>query len=563
MTKTAAAPDRAMDVDNSQHALKLNGHQVRFDFPFNDRDPVPHAPKILLSILRRVADSSGGDTEFRDVNGTVVDLDTFPQDKATFDTMFNTTVSDQRQRHILLVLEIRSTKTFHILKQLVWPLLTAHKVFMTQHTLGLHQVDVRSLGWLSRTNPKTHNKERVKDDIYHHLASAIDKISDKRKKALFDIFPDSTHEDKFDVPDFQLVHRRIVGNGSDKFETEAFEVQVERKHSKVLKQVMESVFAETSGDETLFIPYSLKHEISGDEYCTLIQQQNSYLENHRNITIVGIGNQRMHEPVRYENNLLDFDQLLRSKPGVYRVDSTKRTPDLGKWNISTDKQNYPALTTWIDNNLTAFFSQVPAQATELMDEFPDPLRLSLTSKTTSTSASSSYAKKLQSSCISAQPSNSPSPRRPAWNRPPIAIKYHNNTSTNFPPLPSKKNSDETRSTTSLTHSPSIDELIAKAIAEAKYEWQAETKKFHDELLQENLDLKLSLTQMIDDSIATQVKTIMNATISEFATNEHLRQYFVTREELQDLMQGFVKEIFHVQAQQRPEGNPKRKSSKKK
>ena len=196
-----------------------------------------------------------------------------------------------------------------------------------------------------------------------------------------------------------------------------------------------------------------------------------------------------------------------------------------------------------------------------MDEFPDPLRLSLTSKTTSTSTSSSYAKKFQSSGISAQPSNSPSPRRPAWNRPPINIKYHN--STDFPPLPSKKNSDETRSTTSLTHSPSIDELIAKAIAEAKYEWQAETKKFHDELPQEKFDLKLSLTQMIDDSIATQVKTIMNATISEFATNEHLRQYFVTREELQDLMQGFVKEMFHVQAQQRPEGNPKRKSSKKK
>ncbi len=69
--------------------------------------------------------------------------------------------------------------------------------------------------------------------------------------------------------------------------------------------------------------------------------------------------------------------------------------------------------------------------------------------------------------------------------------------------------------------------------------------------------------MIDDSIATQVKTIMLATITEFATNERLRQYFVTREELQDLMQGFTKEMFLTQAQQRPEGNPKRKSSKKK
>ena len=119
MTQPAAAPDRAMDVDNNQHGVKLNGHKVRFDFPFNDCDLVPHAPKILHSILRRLVDSCGGDIEFRDVHSTVVDLDNFPQDKATFDSMFNTTVSDQRQRHILLVLEIRSVKTLYALKQII------------------------------------------------------------------------------------------------------------------------------------------------------------------------------------------------------------------------------------------------------------------------------------------------------------------------------------------------------------------------------------------------------------------------------------------------------------
>ena len=113
----------------------------------------------------------------------------------------------------------------------------------------------------------------------------------------------------------------------------------------------------------------------------------------------------------------------------------------------------------------------------------------------------------------------------------------------------------------MTHSPSIDEYIANAIAEAKYEsWQ---EKFQEELLQATLAIKLSLTQMIEDYIATQVHMIINATISEFGTNERLRQYFVTRQELQDLMQDFVKEMFGTQAQQRQEGNPKRKSAKKK
>jgi hypothetical protein len=105
MTKPAAAIARAMDVNTNQHDVTLNAHKVRFDFPFNDRDPVPQAPKILHSVFRRLVDSVS-DIEFRDVNGIVVDMDNFPQDKATFNTKFNTTVSNQCQRHILLVVEI-------------------------------------------------------------------------------------------------------------------------------------------------------------------------------------------------------------------------------------------------------------------------------------------------------------------------------------------------------------------------------------------------------------------------------------------------------------------------
>jgi hypothetical protein len=98
-------------------------------------------------------------------------------------------------------------------------------------------------------------------------------------------------------------------------------------------------------EEMIFIPFFLKRELSGDEYCSIIQQQNTYLENHRNISIVGVGHLHMHEPANYENNHVHFNHLLRTKLGVYRVDWNKRTPDLGKWNISTDKKNYLAITT--------------------------------------------------------------------------------------------------------------------------------------------------------------------------------------------------------------------------
>jgi hypothetical protein len=102
-----------------------------------------------------------------------------------------------------------------------------------------------------------------------------------------------------------------VGNGSlGKFETEALEVQIERKHSKVFKHITELAFAKTSISEMLFIPLSLKRELSADAYCSILQQQNDYLKNHRNISIVGIGSLRMNKPVLYQDKTFHFEHLL-------------------------------------------------------------------------------------------------------------------------------------------------------------------------------------------------------------------------------------------------------------
>jgi hypothetical protein len=214
-----------MDVNTNQHNVTLNAHKVRLDFPFNDRDPVPQAPKILHSVFRRLVDSVS-DIEFRDVNGIVVDMDNFAQDKATFDTMFNTTVSDQRQCHILLVVEIGSVKTFYALKQFVWNLLNKHTVVMKQHTLGLDKVDVCFPGWFSRTNPTYHSKQRITDVIYLHSTRALGDFSDEIKQDLADNFPEYiTKDNTFEIPKFHLSHCNIVGKGSQgKFETEALEV---------------------------------------------------------------------------------------------------------------------------------------------------------------------------------------------------------------------------------------------------------------------------------------------------------------------------------------------------
>jgi hypothetical protein len=119
-------------------------------------------------------------------------------------------------------------------------------------------------------------------------------------------FPAYHHEDgRFEIPEFQLVHCTIAGKSSTgKVETEAYEVQIERQHGKIFKRIMELTFESATSSTMLFIPFSLKRELSGNEYSSIIQQQSIYLENHRNISIVGIGNRRMLAATTYVMTIL-------------------------------------------------------------------------------------------------------------------------------------------------------------------------------------------------------------------------------------------------------------------
>jgi hypothetical protein len=195
--------------------------------------------------------------------------------------------------------------------------------------------------------------------------------------------------------------------------------------------------------------------------------------------------------------------------------------------------------------MEAFFELIPSHDEEPREEFPTPRRLSrLPAKSKSISSSSSYANKLQSAFMTDQPPK-PAPsknRRPAWNCLPVNIQYENSTNEDFPSLPAKTNSDETRSTASSTRLTFNDDSIQKAIAESKSEWQADSRKFQDELRASHKELQTSIKTLIDESLATQVKKIVSATVAEFGNNENLSKHFITRQELQGIVQGFTTEM---------------------
>jgi hypothetical protein len=66
---------------------------------------------------------------------------------------------------------------------------------------------------------------------------------------------------------------------------------------------------------------------------------------------------------------------LSQMEGVYRVDSCRRTFDLGKWNISCHSSHHRQITNWIDTHLTDIWSKIPLDL-PTFDAFSTPKRLS-------------------------------------------------------------------------------------------------------------------------------------------------------------------------------------------
>jgi hypothetical protein len=122
----------------------------------------------------------------------------------------------------------------------------------------------------------------------------------------------------------------------------------------------------------LFIPFSLRRE-DPQTYVQLLGKQNEYMDSHRNISVAGLSWDLMQNPIQNIQEYESFQDILLKQPVVNRVDCTRRTNDIGKWNISTDKVHYQDLIKWIDAKMACFRSKVSTSG--LFTDFPEPCRL--------------------------------------------------------------------------------------------------------------------------------------------------------------------------------------------
>jgi hypothetical protein len=513
-------PAAAVAIDKhppQASSLTKNVYQAKFDFPFSPNLPPPKVVTILNLIIRNWSDELS-EAEFYGANNKKIGIVDFPTDKPSFDETFSLTTAEKQNRHIYALVEIRCfDKSFSTLKRSIWNILTKHNVFLRQHFLGFKQIEVSSPGWILQANPSFHSSDGIGDEIREFGKDILHNLSRKDIDDLAAEFPKFYNSNSgFTFPEMHLARRNLKGESPEhgSISADAFEVQVGSEDAPCLTRFLELFFKnQKEGHDYLFVPFSLRRE-DPQTYVQLLGKQNEYMDNHRNISVAGLSWDLMQNPIQNIQEYESFQDILLKQPGVYRVDCTRRTNDIGKWNISTDKTHYQDLIKWIDAEMARFFSEVPTSG--LFTDFPEPCRLGRHRQILHKNpAMSSYAKTLRKRYGTASETGSlapaQQPKRPAWNRPPIDIEY-SIVDANFPPLPSNNKTDETKSTASSTKF-TVSEDYKSIIAKEMSQYKADAALARSDLV----TLKSEISNLVNQTINESLKGIIQEVHHQSAT----------------------------------------------
>jgi hypothetical protein len=486
-----------------------------------------------------------------------IDIEEFPKAKNDFDKVFNTTVTEERNQRIVVGFEIRSAMTFRKIKTSVWNFLTKHHIFVKKHPGPLKIMDLVSLGWIHKAHPSYTSHTNVRSEILTAIGNKLLSPSADEKSILSD------HLDT-PVPDMFFSAGRVNGiYEAATINSNVLFIQVERSYAKHLRLLLELTFVET--DHMNYIPISLKRDepaLFGKYLCL----QNEYLENHRNVSIAGISPEAMDYSQIYSNGNYDEDEPeaepttlwnhLLTSPGVIRIDSCNRTPDLGKWNVSTTKTDYLRLTEWLDEHLESIFHNLPAaiKSTCTFNDFPVPRRLSRNPTQPSRSQAhhtSSYTQILANRIAPTSPANVV---RTAWRpfQPVVDVSYAFDEQS-FPHM--KPTENETKSTATTSHLSSLSEnAIQNAINTETTKLKAVSKlrEIAIDIRIQNLEATLN---NLTTNIVSQIYAKMSGPDSPFVTISHLDS------KLERLSQQIEKLYIATSPTSRNVGSPTRKQAR--
>jgi hypothetical protein len=280
MTLTKAAAAAALDAPPDANDTSLNRYGTRLEFPV--KEAPSNAPNLLQKLLATLVATTPG-ILFYTADNEKIDVEVFPKEKAQFDQVFGTIVTEQRNQRLVVGFEIRSVATFHSIKKSVWSLLTTHGIYMKKHTGPLKKMDLITLGHLHLAHPTFVSPTCLREELMTAIYDEVSKLTPEKLTAL-QIPNDGAFPDLFVSPG------KINGNyQSEAITSNVIYLQAERSDASLLRTLLENCYV---NQLLVFVPISLKRE-NPELFGTFLCHQNDFLENNRNVAIFGLSSEAM------------------------------------------------------------------------------------------------------------------------------------------------------------------------------------------------------------------------------------------------------------------------------
>jgi hypothetical protein len=466
MTTFSAAAAAALDVTGSHLGQDLFSYGVilRLDVEKNGRNAPPIVSQLIATMLLEEPSLI-----VYDANDNRFDNDAFPSDKESFDLAF---APSTQRKSLRCYFSVTTTRRFHQLKVSVWDLLQRHRVFLDRSPGPTNKRNLVAMGFWLHVHPGFASPRafgaQINADLnnrYHHKPAVLAECG----------LPET-----FNPPEIYFSPAKCHGTLDDtRINSNALCMYTDAGDADTVTNLITrlSSFADSENSfSPFYVPFALKTH-HPDVYGAYLAKQNNFLENHRNIAIAGVSVGAMDhgdEDNPDDNFTSSLWQRIKQLDGVYRADSCRRTPDLGKWNISCHSDFQPTIAAWLDDNVVNHCNKIPVQLPTFKD-FPAPTRLSaarnsrsVSSGLTDASPVSHYLKTLANRTRTSEKIKTVL-RNPWKSTPPVAAVQYTFTPTEYPKLPTTKNG--TARTEDSTYAPSAVTSPSFSIVEAKLDSQ--------------------------------------------------------------------------------------------
>jgi hypothetical protein len=516
MTMSGTPARNHSNDDPMNGSIEVHTSHVRLSIAQKATTKTVPIPSIMHKIMNKIRDTDCT-AIFHDILGKPVSLESFPVEKQAFDSAFGTIVPEGRNSQVIVGFTILSKMTFGSIKNAIMPALRHMNTFMRpHHSTSWTSLDAIPIAHLHEIHPSFADQSKVKTDLIELLEQCISKVSNEEeyKQLLGNKQPA--------LPELMLYTGRAQGKlDLQDMTSEVLEIYVARPYVPLMKYLFQ--ISVTIHDRKLqIVPRDFKFNHPAI-YGKILNKQNDYLENHRNIAIVAVPLAAMEHCITDHNGRTwnTLKDAILAVDGVTHVHGCKRTTDLGKWNISTNVKDWESVKFWIDANLNKLFRRIPVSDRNKYQDFPDfvnPTRLHSRRHAVpfgSTEVNDAYVQNIQNTILGFDTVKLPTrARAPAWKSTPRLV-YTLDDMQAFPNL--EKTATDERSIGSTATTTSLTAATDDAIRKLENQWKTDKDAFsvNLEITLNNrlakMDTKIeSVIASITETVSTAIKTQMDS-----------------------------------------------------